>query len=152
MLTMDQVHTIRDLYYNQGLSLTDIAKKQQCDWRTVRKYVDQEDFSPPISLSESNVPHESKLDPFKPLIDEWLIGDIEKRTPRKQRHTAKRVHRRLQKEAPGYNCSYRLTADYVSAKKKELRLKKTDSYLPLIHRPGEAQADFGFSAFYENGK
>ena len=152
MFTMDQVHTIRDLYYNQGLSLTDIAKKLNCDWRTVRKYVDQEDFNPPVLKPENEISHESKLDPFKPLIDKWLMSDAEKRTPRKQRHTAKRIHKRLQTEAPGYNCSYRLTADYVSAKKKELRLKKTDSYLPLIHRPGEAQADFGYSAFYENGK
>ena len=96
MFTMDQVHTIRDLYYNQGLGLTDIAKKLNCDWRTVRKYVDQEDFSPPAPVPERDIQHESKLDPFKPLIDKWLIGDTEKRTPRKQRHTAKRVHKRLQ--------------------------------------------------------
>ena len=152
MFTMDQVHTIRDLYYNQGLSLTDIAKKLNCDWRTVRKYVDQEDFSPPAPVPESEILHESKLDPYKPLIDSWLIGDKDKKTPRKQRHTAWKVHNRLTKEVSGYNCSYRLTAEYVSAKKKELKLKKTDSYLPLIHRPGEAQADFGSSAFYENGR
>ena len=147
---MDQVHTIRDLYYNQGLNLTEVAKKLGCDWRTVRKYVDQEDFSPPAPVSETA--HESKLDPYKPLIDSWLIGDKDKKTPRKQRHTAWRVHDRLTKEVPGYNCSYRLTADYVSAKKKELNLKKSDNYIPLIHRPGEAQADFGFTAFYENGR
>ena len=85
---MDQVHTIRDLYYNQGLSMTDIAKKLNCDWRTVRKYVDQEDFSPSTPVPESEVLHESKLDPYKSLIDSWLIGDKDKKTPRKQRHTA----------------------------------------------------------------
>ena len=147
---MDQVHTIRDLYYNQGLNLTEVAEKMGCDWRTVRKYVDQEDFSPPTPASETV--HESKLDPYKPLIDSWLIGDKDKKTPRKQRHTAWRVHDRLTKEVPGYNCSYRLIADYVSAKKKELNLKKSDNYIPLVHRPGEAQADFGFTAFYENGR
>ena len=120
MFTMDQVHTIRDLYYNQGLNLTEVAEKMGCDWRTVRKYVDQEDFSAPAPVCETV--HESKLDPYKPLIDSWLIGDKDKKTPRKQRHTAWRVHDRLTKEVPGYNCSYRLTADYVSAKKKELNL------------------------------
>ncbi|MBR0341354.1 MAG: IS21 family transposase, partial [Oscillospiraceae bacterium] len=64
---MDQVHTIRDLYYNQGLGLTDIAKKLNCDWRTVRKYVDQEDFSPPAPVPGNEIQHESKLDPFNPL-------------------------------------------------------------------------------------
>ena len=149
MFTMDQVHTIRELFYNQGLNLAEIAEKIGCDWRTVKKYVDQEDFSPPKPIPESEVKHESKLDPFKPLIDNWLTGD--KKAPRKQRHTAKRVFKRLQKEVFGFNCSYRLVADYVSWKKKDLNLKKNENYLPLVHHPGEGQADFGFTAFYENG-
>ncbi len=149
MFTMDQVHTIRDLFYNQGLNMAEIADKVGCDWRTVKKYVDREDFSPPKPIPESEVRHESKLDPFKPLIDKWLTED--KKAPRKQRHTAKRVFKRLEKEAPGFNCSYRLVADYVSWKKKTLQLKKNENYLPLIHHPGEGQADFGSTAFYENG-
>ena len=149
MYTMDQVHTIRELYFNQGLTLAEIARKVNCDWKTVRKYVDQEDFSPAVPTPESEVVHESKLDPYKPTIDQWLTDD--KKAPRKQRHTAKRVFKRLQDEVSGFNCSYRLVAEYVSAKKEELRLKKNESYLPLIHRPGEAQADFGKTVFYENG-
>ena len=147
---MDQVHTIRELYYNQGLTMTEIAAKVNCNWKTVRKYIDQEDFSPPKPVPESEVVHESKLDPFKPLIDQWLTDD--KKAPRKQRHTAKRIFRRLMDEATGFNCSYRLVADYVAVKKAELRLKKNENYLPLIHRPGEAQADFGKTCFYENGQ
>lgn len=121
-----------------------------CDWRTVRKYVDMEDFSCPPPTPASVEVHESKLDPFKPLIDEWLRAD--KLAPRKQRHTAKRVFKRLKDEADGFNCSYRLVALYVQQKKEELRLKRTDGYLPLEHRPGEVQADFGTADFYENGK
>ncbi len=149
MFTMDQVHTIRELYYNQGLNLKEIAEKLNCDWRTVKKYVDQEDFSPPKPVPESEVVHESKLDPYKPIIDKWLMDDTN--APRKQRHTAKRVHRRLKEEVPGYNCSYRLIAEDVSKKKVELRLKKTADYLPLIHKPGEGQVDFGKMVFYEKG-
>ncbi len=149
MLTMDQIHNIRDLYYNQGLTMKEVAVKVGCDWKTVRKYVDQEDFSPPKPQPEKEQMHESKLDEYKPLIDKWLAED--KKAPRKQRHTAKRIHKRLQKEASGYNCSYRLTAAYVSAKKKELKLKKAENYIPLMHQPGEAQADFGHTAFYEKG-
>ena len=115
MFTMDQVHTIRELYYNQGLNLKEIAEKLNCDWRTVKKYVDQEDFNPPKPVPESEVVHESKLDPYKPTIDQWLMDDT--KAPRKQRHTAKRVHRRLQKEVSGYDCSYRLVADYVAKKR-----------------------------------
>lgn len=150
MYTMDQVHTIRELYFNQGLNLKEVAEKVGCNWKTVRKYVDQEDFSPSIPAPESEAIHASKLDPFKPQIDQWLMDD--KKAPRKQRHTAKRIFRRLRDETPEFNCSYRLVADYVSAKKTELRLKRNESYLPLIHRPGESQADFGKTVFVENGK
>lgn len=149
MTSMDQIHRIRDLYYGQDKSLTEIAEIEKIDWRTVRKYVDMEDFNeaPPSPDGEG---HSSKLDPFKPIIDKWLTED--KKAPRKQRHTAKRIHRRLKDEVEGYDCSYRLTAAYVAEKKAELRLKRKEGYLPLEHHPGEAQADFGYADFYENGK
>lgn len=149
MTSMDQIHRIRDLYFGQDKSLTEIARIENLDWRTVRKYVDMEDFneSPP---SPDEGQHPSKLDPYKPIIDNWLMED--KKAPRKQRHTAKRVHRRLKDEVDSYDCSYRLVAAYVAGKKQELRLKKQEGYLPLEHHPGEAQADFGYADFYENGR
>ena len=147
---MDQIHRIRMLYYEQDKTLKDIADTMNLDWRTVRKYVDMDNFNPDPPKPEKEEQHTSKLNTFKPLIDSWLTEDL--KAPRKQRHTAKRIHKRLQKEADGYDCSYRLLATYVSQRKKELRLKKSEGYLPLIHFPGEAQADFGTADFYENGK
>ena len=149
MYTMDQIHHIRQLYYEQGLSVTEVAKTVGCNWRTAQKYIDMEDFSPPVPVPQEEVTHESKLDPFKTLIDSWLADD--KNAPRKQRHTALKIHKRLIDEAEGYDCSYRLTANYVKAKKRELNLGKQENYIPLIHRPGEAQADFGTADFVENG-
>ena len=150
MTTMDQIHRIRELYYEQDKNLNEIAIIMNCDWRTVRKYVDMENFNTPLPTPASEVAHESKLDPFKPLIDEWLQAD--KLAPRKQRHTAKRVFRRLKEETNDFDCSYRLVALYVKQKKEELRLKKSEGYIPLEHHPGESQADFGYADFYENGK
>ncbi len=147
MFTMDQVHTIRELYYRKGLNLTEIAKELHCNWKTVRKYVDQEDFSPSKPIAESKVMHTSKLDKYKHLIDQWLTED--KKAPRKQRHTAKRIYNRLQEEQSDFDCSYRSIANYVSMKKAELNLKNDEGYLPLIHKPGEAQADFGKLVFFE---
>jgi len=149
MTSMDQIHRIRDLYYGQDKSLTEIARIENLDWRTVRKYVDMEDFNEMPSSPDEEL-HSSKLDKFKPIIDKWLMED--RKAPRKQRHTAKRVHKRLKDEADGYDCSYRLVATYVAEKKKELRLIKQEGYLPLEHHPGEAQADFGYADFYENGR
>ena len=106
MYTMDQIHHIRQLYYEQGLSVTEVAKTVGCNWRTAQKYIDMEDFSPPVPVPQEEVTHESKLDPFKTLIDSWLADD--KKAPRKQRHTALKIHKRLIDEAEGYDCSYRL--------------------------------------------
>lgn len=149
MTTMDQIHRIRQLYYEQGKNLTDIATIMDMDWRTVRKYVDMEDFNLPDPVPDKERIHESKLDPYKSVIDQWLTDD--KKAPRKQRHTARRVYKRLIEEYPDFDCSYRLVAGYVSEKKKELNLKNKEGYLPLEHSPGEAQADFGYADFIENG-
>lgn len=148
--TMDQIHQIREMYYQQGKNISEIASETGLNRKTISKYVDMEDFNCPLPTPASAVTHESKLDQFKHLIDEWLQAD--KLAPRKQRHTAKRVFKRLQEEVNGFNCSYRLVALYVAQKKKELNLKKKEGYLPLNHHPGEAQADFGYADFYENGK
>ena len=148
--TMDQIHLIRDMFYRQDKNISEIASKTGLNWKTVKKYVDMEDFNSPPPVPASTGTRESKLDPFKPLIDEWLRAD--KLAPRKQRHSATRVFNRLKAEAAGFNCSYRLVAIYVKLRKEELRLKRTDGYIPLVHRPGEAQADFGTADFYENGR
>lgn len=147
---MDQIHRIREMFYQQDKNISEIASETGFNWKTVKKYVDMEDFNPPSPVPTLEAEHESKLDPFKPLIDEWLQAD--RLAPRKQRHTAKRVYKRLGTEAADFNCSYRLVAMYVKERKEEFHLKKTEGYLPLVHHPGEAQADFGFADFYENGK
>ena len=149
MLAMDQIHRIRQLYYEQGLNnISEISRLTGLDWKTVRKYIDMNDFNEPDPMPEKRqlCP---KLDPFKPLIDQWLEAD--KKAPRKQRHTAKKVFKRLKEEVDGFSCSYRLVALYVGAKKEELNLKSKEGFIPLDHHPGESQADFGAADFFENG-
>lgn len=136
---MDQIHRIRELFYEQGKNLNEIAIIMNCDWRTVRKYVDMEDFSSPPPAPLRNEEHSSKLDPFKPQIDSWMEAD--KLAPRKQRHTAKRIYKCLKSENQDFSCSYRLVALYVRQRKEELNLNKTTGYIPLEHRPGEEGVD-----------
>ena len=97
MLDMDKIHEIRRIFYEDGEdNIAEIARMTGVNRKTVEKYIDKVDFSekPPEPLAMKVRP--SKLDPFKPLIDSWLIAD--KKAPRKQRHTAKRVYRRLKEE------------------------------------------------------
>ena len=147
-LPMDQIHRIRQLYYEQGQdNISEIARRTGFDRKTVTKYIDMTDFNEPDPKpkTENLCP---KLDPFKPIIDQWLEDD--KKAPRKQRHTATKVYKRLAKEVEGFNCSQRLVAEYVKEKKNQLNLKRKEGSIPLNHDPGEAQGDFGAADFYEN--
>ena len=151
MLTMDQIHHIRQLYYEQDKNISEIAQKMHMNWRTVQKYVDMDDFNLPAPKPENSQNACPKLEPFKPLIDSWLQED--KKAPRKQRHTAKRICRRLETETGQFDCSYRLVAEYVKLKKEQMHLDNQDrGKLPLVHHPGESQGDFGSADFYENGR
>lgn len=115
MTSMNQIHRIRDLHYGQDKSLTEISRIENFDWRTIRKYVDKDDFNE-VALSFYKDKHVSKLDNFKTIIDKWILED--KKAPRKHRHTVKRVHDRLKEEVNGYDCLYRLLATYVSEKRR----------------------------------
>ena len=58
--------------------------------------------------------------------------------PKKQRHTAKRIHERLRAEY-GFRGGYTIVKDYV----RERRLRLREMYVPLTHPAGHAQCDFG---------
>ena len=150
MLTMDQVHDIRSRFFEKGENISQIADELHLDWKTVQKYVDMTDFNLPKPKPVSDNRFCPKLDPYKATIDDWLLED--KKAPRKQRHTAKRVFTRFKKEFKDFNCSYRTVALYYAVKHKEIFNDAKDGYLPLKHHPGEAQSDFGTAEFYENGQ
>ncbi|MBS4007147.1 MAG: IS21 family transposase [Clostridium sp.] len=146
---MDMVQDVRFRFYVKGENISQIASALHLDWKTVQKYVDKTDFNEPAPKPASERRFCLKLDPYKPTIDQWLVED--KQAPRKQRHTAKKVFRRLKKEVPGFNCSYRTVASYYAVRHKEIFSGARIGFLPLEHRPGEAQVDFGTADFYENG-
>jgi len=85
----------------------------------------------------------TKLGPFRGRIEEILKQDRE--LPRKQRHTAKRIFDRLGEE--GYAGGYTQVKEAV----RELRVRLKEVYIPLAHRPGEAQMDFGYALVKESG-
>ena len=101
VLNMSQIDVIREMA-RKGCRLAEICRATGHDPKTVRKYLEMDDFSPPAPIKRSYV---SKLDPYKAQIDAWLPED--KSTWRKQHHTAQRIHDRLSEEVPGYDCSWR---------------------------------------------
>jgi transposase len=145
---MDKIYDIRFRFFTKGENLTQIADALQLDWKTVQKYVDMKDFNEPSPKPASEQRFCPKLEAYKPTIEKWLLED--KNAPRKQRHTARRIYHRLKSEFSEFNSSYRTVATYYAVKHKELFNGTKGGFLPLVHRPGEAQADFGAADFYEN--
>ena len=123
-----------------GDPVAQIARDEGVSEPTVRKYRDMDDMSPELPVKKERG---SKLDPYKPIIDSWLMEDRKRR--RKQRHTAKRIHDRLATEH-GYKGGYSLVQAYVKKRKAELRAA-ADMFLELEWAPGEAQVDFGECEF-----
>ena len=122
----------------RGVSWRRIAREVGVSRQTVRKYAQLEDCSP---TPPSHVETKSKLDPYKPLIDQWLEAD--RFMPRKQRHTARRVYDRLVAEQ-GFDGSYPIVQRYVKLWRQEHRLPG-DGYLELEWSPGVMQVDFGLA-------
>ena len=77
-----------------------------------------------------------KLEQFTAIIDRILGDDLD--LPRRQRHTAKRIHERLRDEH-GFDGGYKTVKDYV----RECRHRTREMFVPLSHPPGHDQCDFG---------
>lgn len=91
-------------------------------------------------------PRASKLDPFKPAIDEMLRADLD--APRKQRHTVTRIYHRLIDEHAMADVSYPVVRAYVAERKPQVRAEAgrgpAEVFVRQSHRPGdEAEVDFG---------
>ena len=92
------------------------------------------------------LPRPSKLDLFKPVIDEILKADLD--APRKQRHTVTRIWHRLMDEHQMADVSYPVVRAYVAERKPQIRVEAgrgpAEVFVPQSHRPGdEAEVDFG---------
>ena len=142
MYTMSQIDHIKDMS-SCGYRISEISKETGVNPKTIRKYLSQEVFSPVPPVVQEQP---SKLDPFKPVIQEWL--DEDKKHWRKQHHTARRVYKRLIEEQ-GYTGSYSVVQRYMK-KCRSIRTEKAN--LELVWDPNPAQVDFGEADFYECGK
>jgi transposase len=85
-----------------------------------------------------------KIGLFLGRIKQILQDD--KHVHKKQRHTAKRIFERLCSE-DGYTGGYTQVRTAV----KRIKQRNSEVYVPLTHRPGEAQVDFGHALVNLNG-
>lgn len=145
MLKMAHIEYIKDLYENEDKSLREIAKETGHHFLTVRKYAQGEDWN---KSELPNIQPESYpiLGKFIPAIDEWMESD--RRAPRKQRHTSKRIYDRLVKEQ-AYAGSYSSVRRYAQRKRILMRQQVNEGSLPISQPQGHGQVDFGKFQYHD---
>jgi len=133
MKDVDDYLKVRYAVQIEGLSKRAAARRFGIDPRTVDKMMK---FSVPRGYVRSKPPVRPKLDAFIAVIDKILVDD--KNRPKKQQHTSKRIFERLRDEH-AFTGGITIVKDYVAGWQQRAR----EMFVPLVHPPGHAQADFG---------
>jgi len=123
----------------EGVSKRQIQRETGLHFRTLEKILT---FSEPPGYRLKGTRPQPKIGSYLERIRQIIKDD--KQFPRKQRHTAKRIFDCLRAE--GY------TGGETQVKKavREIKRKNREVFMPLLHRPGEAQVDFGYAVVKEN--
>src|SRR4051794_26024953 len=135
---VEQFEQIRRDRDREGLSIRALAARHGVHRRAVRQALAS--AVPPVKRAPVGRPA-PKVGPYRVIIDGWLEDD--RRAPRKQQHTAKRVWSRLVDEH-GAEVAQTTVRDYVRARKREMGWPVRDVSVPQLHAPGqEAEVDWG---------
>lgn len=139
-MDMEQWARVRRKILVDGQSKRSVMSEEGLHWESLQKM-----------LSHSRPPGYRRVSKRVRKIDayvEWIrqIMETDREVPRKQRHTAKRIFDRLKTER-GYCGGYTAVKEVVA----EIKVMKSEVFVPLSHHPGEAQVDFGHALVSVNG-
>ena len=142
MFTVELYAKIRRAVMVDGVSRREAARRFGIHRNTIAKMLQ---FSIPPGYRRRERPMSKKLGPYMAWIDAVLEGD--RGVHKKQRHTAHRIFERLRDER-GFSGGYTIVRDYVA----QATLRTREMFVPLSHRLGHAQVDFGEADGYIGGK
>jgi transposase len=114
-------------------SKREILRRERIAWETLKKIIEH---SEPPGYRIGKARPKTKIGPYLEQIAQIIEED--KELPKKQRHTAMRIYHRIKEM--GYEGKYTQVKEMV----REIKRLRQEVYMPLIHRPGEAQVDFGY--------
>jgi transposase len=122
----------------EDLSLRALAERDGVHRRTVRAALASP--LPPARRRPESRPA-PKLGAYRELIDTGLLADVD--APRKQRHTSKRIWRRLVDEH-GAEVAETTVRDHVRKRRRELGHAAGDVFVPQVNAPAvTAEVDWG---------
>lgn len=136
MTKVEQFEAIRRDVLLHGKSRRAVARELGVHRRAVRQAL-ADAVPPPRKAPDRERP--TLTSAMRGQIDEWLKADRD--APRKQRHTARRIFQRLEKEL-GFEGAESTVRAYVGERRRVLGLKG-EAFVPLTHTPGvEAEVDW----------
>jgi transposase len=145
----DEVYTdmkfwteVRRYVLTQGHSKRSACRHFSIHWKTLKKILDHPE---PPGYRRDQQMGEKKIDKFLPILHQILEDD--RKAPRKQRHTIRRVFEVL-RDQHGFDGKITIVSDAVRAWKRV----NAQTYVPLSHPPGEAQVDFGEATIFLYGQ
>ena len=112
----------------------EILRREGISWETLKKIL--ADPEPPGYRLKDPRP-KPKIAPYLERIAQIIEED--RALSKKKRHTAKRIYERLRQM--GYTGKYTQVKEAV----REILRVKQEVFMPLVHRVGEAQVDFGYA-------
>lgn len=138
MLTMTDINTIRNLRNNHDKSISHIAKELDVNWRTAKKYSDEDALPKPKPRKKTGMMYVEK---WGGIVALWLSEDA--KLPKKKRRTAEAMTAAL--KAEGFQGSYRTVCAFVREWKTThySEFPEDRGFERLEHPPAEAQLDFG---------
>ena len=139
---MENWAEIRRRVLVDGLSKRAACRAYNIHWDTLTKILEH---AQPPGYRRAQPRPRPKLEPFLPVIHRILEED--KKAPRKQRHTVNRIFQRLCDEH-GYDGKLTIVKQAVAA----WRQGQAEVFVPLTHRLGEAQVDFGEAEILLDGQ
>ena len=144
MLRPKDINKIRVMLYEQGYTPTQISRIMKISRSTVLKYAKFANMNVDIKVSRCT----HKIAKYK---DEIIgILNYDRLHHYKQHHTGSRVYEILKERYVDLDVSKATVVNYFVKLKKEFYYKH-NGFLPLDHKPGEAQVDFGDCSYIEKG-
>ena len=131
---MALLSVIRRWHLREGIPIREIERRTGLSRNTIRKYLRGGVVEPKFKVPK----RPSKLDRFAEKLSGWL--QIEAGKSRKQKRTAKQMHRDL--VALGYDGSYGRVASFVRGwkadRQRDAQTSGRGTFVPLAFAPGEA--------------
>ncbi|WP_170006012.1 IS21 family transposase [Bacillus fonticola] len=146
MLTMSDINCIKHLRNEKGLSIDKIATTLGINWRTAKKYADEDVLYESIIKPRKGMMYEEK---WGTMVSDWLFED------EKEKQKLRRNNLQLFKElqAHDFKGSYRTCCNFIQEWRVQHDSEDKDRGSERLEHPvGDAQVDFGVMEAVEEGK